>query len=78
MVKRSQRRKVERLDQVEAEIERLESELAAKSGQLERASAAQDVGRVHALGHEYKELEAALALRLRDWESLAEEPDDDA
>jgi ATP-binding cassette subfamily F protein 3 len=77
-VKRSQRRKVERLDQVEAEIERLESELAAKSGQLERASAAQDVGRVHALGHEYKELEAALALRLRDWESLAEEPDDDA
>ena len=67
------RRRAERLETVEREIEALEQRLEEMAAHIERASAAQDAGRVHELGQEYDELERALSDYIAEWEQLAEE-----
>ncbi|MFH1086636.1 MAG: ABC-F family ATP-binding cassette domain-containing protein [Chloroflexota bacterium] len=65
------RRLGERLESLEEEIDRTERELAGMAGMIERASVAQDVGRLHALGAAYSRLEATLRQSLSAWEELA-------
>jgi ATP-binding cassette subfamily F protein 3 len=65
------RRRVEQMESLEEEIERVERELTVTSDMIERASSAQDVARLHTLGVKYGELESLLAQHLREWERLA-------
>ncbi|OQA46701.1 MAG: putative ABC transporter ATP-binding protein [Chloroflexi bacterium ADurb.Bin325] len=56
---------------VEAEIHALEARLDALSAQLETASLAGDVARVHSLGVTYGELDAELHRLLSEWAEMA-------
>ena len=69
--RRRARQGAERLAALEMEIDRIEERLDAMTGLIDRASAARDLGRVHALGSEYQQLQAVLAERLDEWEETA-------
>lgn len=56
---------------IEAQIHDLEARLAALSTQLEAASLAGDVGKVHSLGVAYQETDGALHRLLVEWAELA-------
>jgi ATP-binding cassette subfamily F protein 3 len=60
-----------RLAALEAEVSLLEQELGRLKTDLERASVAQDVKKVTALGRQYAELETLLADKYAQWEQLA-------
>ncbi|NTU84157.1 MAG: ABC-F family ATP-binding cassette domain-containing protein [Chloroflexales bacterium] len=65
------RQRKRRLAALEAEVALLEQELGKLKSDLERASVAQDVKRVTALGTQYAELETLLAEKYAQWEQLA-------
>jgi ATP-binding cassette subfamily F protein 3 len=56
---------------LETRIRDLENELAALSTQLEAASVAGDVGRIHRLGVSYQETEADLHQLMAEWAEMA-------
>jgi ATP-binding cassette subfamily F protein 3 len=66
-----ERQRKKRIAALEAEVTVLEQELARLKADLERASAAQDVKKVSALGTQYAELEQILAGKYAQWEQLA-------
>jgi ATP-binding cassette subfamily F protein 3 len=68
---REARQRAERLGELEHEIEQIEETMDELTRRISRASAAQDVGRVHELGVEYQVLEKALARNMQEWERLA-------
>jgi ATP-binding cassette, subfamily F, member 3 len=72
---RRQRKAIERQAEQAAEIEQtihaLEAKLAALSIQLEAASLAGDVGRIHSLGLTYEATEAELQVAMHEWAELA-------
>jgi ATP-binding cassette subfamily F protein 3 len=65
------RQRKKRLATLEAEVAKLEQELARIQSKLEAASQAQDVEQVAALGQQYTEAEAQLERCYADWEQLA-------
>ena len=67
--RRAARRHQEHIEHLEAEIAHLETELETLPALIDRASAAQDLERVQALGQEYQELHEVLSERLHEWES---------
>lgn len=67
----AQRRRDERLESLEREIARLEMEIEQTGQSLQRASAKQDVARIHRLGRDYEAMQQALAAALHEWEHLA-------
>jgi ATP-binding cassette subfamily F protein 3 len=67
----AERRRLERMDALEDEIEQVERELAVTSGMIERASQRQDVERLHKLGGDYERLQSALAQKLHEWERVS-------
>ncbi len=69
--KAEDRKRATQLAAVENAITALEQRLAALSRELEDAGAGSDVVRVRALGSEYTEVQAELATRLGEWETLA-------
>jgi ATP-binding cassette subfamily F protein 3 len=66
-----ERQRKKRLAALEAEVALLEQELGKLKTELERASAAQDIKKVTALGTQYAELEQLLASKYDQWEQLA-------
>ncbi len=60
-----------RLEELEADIQELEMELARLTAGLERASVDGHPDRIAELGKRYAEIEAILEARLREWEELA-------
>ena len=72
---RRQRKVAERLAEqavaMEQEIHALEAKLAALSVQLEAASLAGDVGKIHSLGLAYEATEAKLQVAMHEWAELA-------
>jgi ATP-binding cassette subfamily F protein 3 len=60
-----------RLAALEAELEKLEQQLAGLKQELEAASSAQDIAAITTLGTRYTELEALIQSRYSDWEQLA-------
>jgi len=69
--KAEDRKRASQLAAVENAITALEQRLAALGRELEDAGAGSDVVRVRALGSEYNEVQAELAARLGEWETLA-------
>jgi len=68
---RAARKQAERTATLEAEIQRIEQELATTTGLIDLASSGQDLARLRSLTTEYQRLEATLAERMREWENLA-------
>jgi ATP-binding cassette, subfamily F, member 3 len=72
---RRQRKAIERQAEQAAEMEQaihaLEAKLAALSVQLEAASLAGDVGKIHSLGLTYEAIEAELQVAMHEWAELA-------
>ena len=72
---RRQRKAAERLAELaaakEQTIHALEAQLAALSVQLEAASLAGDVGKIHSLGLTYEAIDAELQVAMHEWAELA-------
>jgi ATP-binding cassette subfamily F protein 3 len=66
-----ERQRQKQLAALEAQVEKLEQELASIQADLEAASAVQDIERVTALGTRYTEVEAQLDQCYHDWTNLA-------
>ena len=66
--RKAQRQQAQRVQELEAQIGSLEKRLAEISAELEAAGT--DVGKVRTLGEEYAEVEAKLAKRLTEWETV--------
>jgi len=71
-VEKLARQQEARRAELEAEIQRLETRLTMLSRDLERASIAQRVDRVHDLGREYIEVQDQLQRRLEEWAGVAQ------
>lgn len=70
-MERAARKQTLRVAAVEAEIQRLEHELAAMADLISLASYKKDMPRLHSLTQEYQRLEAMLAEHMKEWEQLA-------
>ena len=72
---RRQRKAAERLAELaaakEQTIHTLEAKLADLSVQLEAASLAGDVGKIHSLGLTYEAIDAELQVAMHEWAELA-------
>ena len=66
----AQQRQTKRAE-LEEEIQRLETRLVVLSSDLERASSAQRVDRVHDLGREYVDVQEELRRRLEEWAGVS-------
>lgn len=75
-IQRHARRRVERVQSLESEIDRLEEQVRHIASLIDLASSSHDMARVHALGLEYQQVQAALAGRLVEWEGCVDEPDE--
>ena len=69
--KSEERKRANRLGELEGAIAALEQRLARLSRDLEEAGTGGDVARVRALGEEYALVQVELNTRLVDWEQLA-------
>jgi len=70
-LRRAAEKLAEQAAALEADIHALEARLTELSAQLEAASVAGDVGKVHSLGVRYQETDAALHRLMADWAELA-------
>jgi len=61
-----------RQTELEAEIQQLETRLSVLARELEAASLAQRVNRLHDLGREYEDLQGLLQRRLEEWSGVAQ------
>ena len=72
---RRQRKAAERLAEqamaMEQEIHALEAKLSILGVQLEAASLAGDVGKIHSLGLTYEAIDAELQVAMHEWAELA-------
>ncbi len=68
------RKQAQRAQQMEQEIQALEARLKALEDEIVRASEAQDVQAVSALGEEYRQVEDTLRRRLEEWMTTAAQP----
>ncbi len=67
-IQRAEREQAQRIEALEAEINRLEQQLSNLTGLIELASARQDLARLRLLSSEYQQLEATLARNMEEWE----------
>ncbi len=66
------RQRLAKRAELEDEIQRLETRLVVLSSDLERASTAQRVDRVHDLGREYVDVQEELRRRLEEWAGVSQ------
>lgn len=67
-IQRARREQAQRIEALEAEINRLEQQLSSLTSLIELASAKQDLARLRLLSSEYQQLETMLAKSMEEWE----------